>query len=179
MRDWIGPAIVAAVVSGLVTIFGWFVSSVQNSKQDAKRRKERVIDVQTALTAEIRSFYARARNIDVAAHGNRMKTWIMEGDGGNTPFVPQEPDFLIYKAIAPEIHILPQPVIDPVVLFYTQASTLSLFASDLRGERYRSLDATSKNEMYQDYLALMEYAFQLAGHALHVLEESLSYEQSQ
>lgn len=176
MQGWLGPALVAALVSGLITALGWFVSYVLGTRLETRRRQERVTDVQTALAAEIRSFFARSQHVDIREHGKRMETWILAEGQQNTPFVPQEPDFLVFRSIAPEIHILPKPVIDPVVLFYTQAATLALFASDLRSERYLSLDPASKNEMYQDYLGLMNYAFQLADYALKALQESLEDE---
>lgn len=178
MEGWLGPALVAALVSGLITALGWFVSFILGTRQEMRRRQERVTDVQTALAAEIRSFFARSQHLDIREHGKNMESWILADGQQNTPFVPQEPDFPVFRAIAAEIHILPQAVIDPVVLFYTQATTLALFAADLRAERYRSLDPYSKNEMYQDYLGLMDYAYQLADHALKALRKSLANERN-
>ena len=64
MAAWIGPAIVVAVISALVTAAGWLVAHRQTMRAEALRRRERVVDVQTALRAEIRSHPHQARSID-------------------------------------------------------------------------------------------------------------------
>ncbi len=179
MSQWLVPALVAPLVLGLVTVGGWFVTYVLGMRQERLRRLERVIDVQTALAAEIRGYLARGAGLNFAEHGRRMADWIMAGDGRNTPFVPLEPDFLVYPALVKDIHILPEPAIDPVVLFYAQAATVALLAKDLRADRYQTLDPASKVEVYQDYLAIMDYAFQLARQALLALQESQQDERIQ
>ena len=98
----------------------------------------------------------------------------MESGGVYTPFVPSESHhFSIYNAVLTEIHILPAGVIDPVVLYYTQLRSLAEFAEDLRSERFHSLDADRKGEMYRDYISLMAYAVELADGALDAIKTSL------
>ncbi len=174
MTHWLLPALVAPLVLGLVTVGGWFTTYFLGLRQEKRRRLERIVDVQTAVAAEIRSYRQRGTSFDIAEHGAKMEAWILAGEGANTPFVPLEPEFIIYSAMVKDIHILPQAVIDPVVLFYTQASTVALFASVLRAERYEALDAMRKNDMYQDYLRLLQHAYTLADTALGELQVSLA-----
>lgn len=56
MSAWIGPAIVAALIGCLTTMLGWSVSFRQLRKLETTRRNEKIIDYQTALRAEIRSY---------------------------------------------------------------------------------------------------------------------------
>ena len=171
MIEWIGPAVVATAVSAAVTVIGWYVSHQREGSAELRRRQERVSDVQTALRAEIRSYRARAAAVDLDAHGAEMERRIRAGDF--TPFVPKEPEFFIYASIAKEIHILPGSVIDPIVLFYTQGSTVALFAEDLRTERFQALEAGRKVDMYLDYLAMTGHGYRLADQALQALDASL------
>ena len=53
MNEWIGPAIIAAIVSGIVSAAGWFVNSWQERRLEKGRREEKVHDYQVALRAEI------------------------------------------------------------------------------------------------------------------------------
>ena len=55
--SWIGPAIVAAVISTLLTGIGWFVSERQAFRREARHRRERVGDMQAALLADMASGY--------------------------------------------------------------------------------------------------------------------------
>lgn len=82
---WIGPAIVAAVISALVTGASWFVSERQAARREAKRRGERVRDMQTGLLAEIRA--SRHRVEDVGLYGALVDQQ-MAADETYLPFGP-------------------------------------------------------------------------------------------
>lgn len=43
MELWVGPVIVAAIVSGLVSAAGWFVTSWQTIRLEERRRREKVL----------------------------------------------------------------------------------------------------------------------------------------
>ena len=172
MTDWVFPALVAPAILGLITVAGWFTTYYLNLRQERRKRLERVTDVQTALLAEIRSYLHRSSDFDLDEHGRRMEAWILNSKD-NAPFVPLDPEFQVYAAILKDIHILPQPVIDPVVLFYTQASTLALFTEDLRADRYLTLNMQRKNDMYQDYLELLKHSYRLAGEAMKAIDSAM------
>lgn len=55
MGSWIGPAIVAALISGLVSLIGLYLGGWIAIRHEKRRRREKVRDFQIALRAEIRS----------------------------------------------------------------------------------------------------------------------------
>lgn len=55
MDAWIGPAIIAALVSASVSAMGWIVTFRATLRLEQLRRDEKVNDFQVALRAEIES----------------------------------------------------------------------------------------------------------------------------
>lgn len=168
---WIGPAIVAAVISALVTGMGWFVSERQAVKREAGRRRERVIDMQTALLAEIRASRYRLENL--SDHG-AMIDQVMADQEGYSPFVPKQVSPALFTAIVAEIHILPTNVIDPIVVYYRQKAVIANLVDDIRSERYDRLDQQRKRLLYGDFVRLMQEADLLAVEAEDALHLSLN-----
>jgi hypothetical protein len=175
MEAWIGSAVVAVVISSLVTIAGWYATHRSERMLEAARRQERIQDIQTALLADIRSTSHRFRQIDLDRHSADMIARIVDAPAGQdyTPFVPREPGSLLWPSTAQEIHILPNDVIDPVVLFFSQLETVRQFVDDLRGDRFVALDRTRKVAMYEDYVGMMKYLVLLADDADRALCRSL------
>jgi hypothetical protein len=87
--------------------------------------------------------------------------------------VPREPGSLLWQSVAGEVHILPNDVIDAVVVYFSQLETIRLFADDLRADPVRSLDAGRKISMYEDYINMAKYLVVLATEAEQVLARSL------
>jgi hypothetical protein len=175
MEAWIGSAVVAVVISSLVTIAGWYATHRSERTLEAARRQERIQDIQTALLADIRSTGHRFRQIDLDRHLAEMVAQIEGAPEGSvyTPFVPGEPGSRLWSSVAHEVHILPNDVIEPVVLLFSQLETVRYFVEDLRSERYVSLDRARKAAMYEDYVRMMKYLVQLADDAQRALEQSL------
>jgi hypothetical protein len=175
VEAWIGSAIIAVVISSLVTIAGWYATHRSERLLEAARRQERILDIQTALLADIRSTGHRFRLIDLDRHLAEMVAQIQGApEGGDyTPFVPREPGSLLWSSVAHEVHILPNDVIDPVVLFFSQLETIRYFVDDLRSDRFVSLDRARKVAMYEDYVRMMKYLVQLADNAQRALDDSL------
>jgi hypothetical protein len=178
MDIWIGSAVVAVVISSLVTVAGWFMTLRHERIRETERRIERVEDIQTALLADIRSSSHRFFQTDLDAHLNDIEARIRGGSEGEgyTPFVPREPGSLLWESTAAEVHILPTEVIDAVVIYFSQLETIRLFAEDLRAERFSSLDIERKIAMYRDYIKLAKYLVDLAAEAERVLAASLEIE---
>jgi hypothetical protein len=176
MSAFIAPVIVA-VVSFLAVALGWFVTHRQNIGREASRRQERIKDVQTALRAEMRSHWRRLGPIDLEARAELIVAKIRDAaEKGQdfTPFIPREDHSVIFSAVAHEIHILPNDVIDPVVLYYTHANAISQFVDDLRADKFAALDPSRKIEMYRDYIGMKEQARELAEEAIRAIDVSLS-----
>ena len=178
MSAWVGPAIIAAVISAIVTAAGWYASHFSNRRLEVARRRERMQDVQTALLAEIVANEHRLATIDLRSHADYIAGRIAAEGAAFTPFVPREVLTFVMDAIASEIHILPNEVIGPVVLYYRQAMAIGLLADDLRSDRFIALDPDRKIEVYRDYIGLLQYAQSLADDAIEALEVSLDAENS-
>ena len=175
METLVQSAVVAVIISSVVTIAGWYATHQSERKLEAARRRERIQDIQTALLADIRSTSNRFQIVDPDLHLERVATLIRSapGDGGFTPFVPREPGSLLWSSVAAEVHILPTDVIEPVVLFFSQLETIRYFVDDLRSDRYVQLEPARKIAMFQDYVRMSKYLVQLAKDADTALSRSL------
>jgi hypothetical protein len=175
VEAWIGSAVVAVVISSLVTVAGWFMALQHERLREAERRQERVEDIQTALLADIRSSSHRFSGTDLDQNLKDIASRIGRAPPSEpyTPFVPREPGSLLWQSVAGEVHILPNDVIDAVVVYFSQLETIRLFADDLRADPVRSLDAGRKISMYEDYINMAKYLVVLATEAEQVLARSL------
>ncbi len=177
MSAWLGPAVVAAVISALIQVIGWLAAERRDVKADRRRRAERVRDVQVALRAEIRGFLHQAGQPggdERKAAASAVEERIMQDEGGAfVPFVPKMTAPVVFDAVVREIHVLPVQVIDPVVLFYRQTKILSDMADDLRGDRYGALSSPRRAALYRDFIAVTEQAIRFADQANAILQRSL------
>jgi hypothetical protein len=144
MQGLLDTAIIAGIVSAAVTALGWFASHWSEQRLETKRRIERIIDVQTALLAEI----------DLDKHTTDMVRKITgKAQGKNfTPFVPRYATEIIFEAMLADIHILPTETIDDVVAYYKQEYKLRELVEDLRSSRYQELEQDRKARIYEDYV---------------------------
>jgi hypothetical protein len=173
MSAWIGPAIVAALIGCLTTMLGWSVSYRQLRNLESVKRREKIVDYQTALRAEIRSYRARFEHMNPIAYRDAIIA-LIETDPSFTPFLPLEPPMLIFSEIVKEIHILPTEVIDTVVLFYAHITTIAQLTMDLKSEHFNALPRERKAGLYMDYYNLLLLTRGLADEALDILEDGLN-----
>ena len=175
MEAWIGSAVVAVVISSLVTIAGWYATHRSERLLQAARRQERIQDIQTALLADIRSTKHRFQEVDLDRHLEQVTALITGAHDGKsyTPFVPREPGSLLWASIVPEVHILPNEVIDPVVLFFSQLESIRHFVDDLRSDSFDQMEQSRKLLMFQDYVRMMKFLVQLGDEAERALSLSL------
>lgn len=168
--SWIGPAIVAAIISALVTAAGWVISERQSIRREAARRRERLTDVQTAILAEIRSGRHRIGDLHIMAK-EVDEAFAQRPD--YRPFVTRPAPTFVLDAILVDIHLLPISVIDPVILYYRQSAAVAFFVEDLRSDTFEKLDVAQKRAMYRDYVDLLIYTDVLAARAIATLGQSL------
>ena len=154
MPGLLDTAILAAIVSAAVTALGWFASHWSEQRLETKRRIERIVDVQTALLAEIESNLTRYEEIDLDQHTTDMVRRITQKGRGTsfTPFVPRYATEIIFEAMLADIHILPTETIDDVVAYYKQEYKLRELVEDLRSSRYQELEQDRKARIYEDYV---------------------------
>lgn len=166
----LSPQLQQAVVTGLFVAIGWIVVAAQTRRRDAALRRAREMDLQRALLAEIRAHvFALEQQTptpeDAALLIARMAT------GDFVPTLPQHANDRIFGAVIADIHILPAPIIDPIVLYYRLLSIMGALATDLR--RISRNDPPRAAQMMADYLSLMEETRDTGIQAIRALTESL------
>lgn len=173
MREWISPAIVAIVVSALVTAIGWFVTYRNSLGLEKERRREKIRDFQIALRAEIRSELHHLKEEDlldglkqIEGRYKRSKTYSV--------MVTGLPRHVIFDNLAKEIHILPESVIDPVILYARQRQLAEKLVEDMRADRFRHSTQAQQLALYADYIQVLIYLTSLAQQALNAIEEELN-----
>lgn len=154
---WVDSALIATVVSALITIGSWVVAHWSSNRIDEKRRIEKIVDIETALEAEIRSNLLRFEATDLDRHLDEIVSK-MRASAGFTPFVPRYASIVIFEAIVGEITILPNRTIEDVVLYYKLEYKLRDLVEDLRSEKFAALEGERKIEIYGDYVWLIKSA---------------------
>lgn len=177
MDLWIGPAIVAALVSATVSAIGWFVTSWQAARIEQRRRDEKVHDFQVALRAEIVTDLLAMQVADRAAFLASV-TNEYANNPDYVPFVTRSATNVVFESVVGEIHILPGEVIEPVIRYAALRQTVDRFADDLRSYRFMELEAPRQLTMYSDYLATVDRLEALAERAKAALDQSLGVSSS-
>lgn len=154
MPSLFDTVIISAVVSAGVTMLGWFAAHWSSTRLEESRRIEKILDVQTALLADIESNLSRYAEIDLDAHLKSITDRILKPGTGKsfTPFVPRDAIEVVFEAIIADIHILPTEVIGDVVGYYKQEYKLRELVMDLRSDRYAELEPDRKAQIYRDYI---------------------------
>lgn len=172
MEVWVGPAIIAALVSALVSAAGWFVSSWQAQRMDQMRRDEKVHDFQIALRAEI------ASDLLVLQVGNRdeMLTAVAAAmsQPDYQPFVPHLANNVVFEQIVREIHVLPGDVIAAVIHYSGLRQLVEYFITDLRNATKDGLSSQRILLMMSDYFDMLDRLETLATKAVNALDASLA-----
>lgn len=160
---WIG-AVIAAVISSAVTALGWIVSHRREGEAEARRRRERIVDVQKALRAEVANYAAQLEEVDLAEHLDGVLA-AMRRDPGFVPFVPRESFDTVFRALVADIHLLPGGAVEPVVRYYAHLIGLAAFADDLRSPEFRGLMPERRSAMFSHFIAMKVKALDYAREA--------------
>ena len=155
MQAWVGPAIIAAVISGLISVLVVQLNFRQEHARERRRREEKIRDFQIALRAEIRGELLNLSRIDLAALLQEVEHRYNSEEGFSVA-VPRMAKHIVFVAIASEIHILPEAVIDPVVLYARQRQVVESLAEDIREPSFKTLSKDRQLAMYRDYLRMWE-----------------------
>lgn len=159
------PRVVAAMIGGAVVAGGWVVTHILSARRDRAARLERVRDVQGALYAEIRVHVATLKGQSLPRYGAEIEALILNG-GGYFPVIPTENHDRVFAAIVEDIHVLPFRVVDPVVQYYSQLSTIGAMIADLRRLRLDRVEATRAARMYRHYIEMKIEAIDLGEEAM-------------
>ena len=162
------PRVVAALIGGAVVAGGWVVTHLLSARRDRAARVERVRDVQGALYAEIRVHVATLKSQNLPRYGAEIEALILRDDGF-FPVIPTEHNDRLFSAIVEDIHVLPFRVVDPVVQYYNQLSTIGAMIADLRALRLDSMGAVRAARMYRHYIEMKIEAIALGEEAMAFL----------
>ena len=172
--EWIGPAIIAAVMAASINVAGWFVTGQREVRRDRRRRRERREDLQIALRAEIQHY------MDILSNPgfDLREVWAevvgqMETDEEYAPFVPSERNDTVFKTVLTDISILPEQVIGPVVRYYNQVFAIEAMIDDLRSYKFDGMDQEQRIKMYTDYISLKLEALDQGNQAIETLNNSI------
>jgi hypothetical protein len=169
VEAWVGPAIVAAFISGLISLIVVQLNFRQERKADRLRREEKIRDFQIALQAEIRSELANLQRFELGTLLADVESRYAK-DKGYSVIVPRIAKHVVFDAVAKEIHILPEAVIGPVVFYARQRQVVEQLAEDMRHVSFRALAPERQLAMYRDYLGMWDVWRDLASKAEKALE---------
>jgi hypothetical protein len=155
MGPLVGPAIIAAVISGLVSLVLVQLNFRQERKADRDRRNEKIRDFQIALRAEIRSELLNLSRFDYEDLLSEVEQKYQSEEGYSVT-VPRVAPSIVFEALVGEIHILPEAVIDPVVLYARQRQAVESLAEDIRSASFRTLSKDRQLAIYRDYLRMWQ-----------------------
>lgn len=167
---YLSPQSQQAVIAGMFLSFGWLVVAAQTRRRDARLRREREADIQRALLAEIRAHVVSLEQ-QTPSQSDAAMLIARIRSGDFVPTLSQQANDRIFAAVIGELHILPAPVIDPIVLYYRLLSIMEALATDLR--RIARRDGERAAQMMGDYLSLMAETRDCGIHAIRVLTECL------
>ena len=173
MDLWVGPAIIAAIVSGLVSVIGWFASFYIGLRRDEMLREEKVHDFQVALRAEIVSDLLTMVVADRERFLEEVRARYAR-EPAYSVIVPHMARNSVFESLLGEIQILPSEVIDPVIQYERMRETIERFVADLRDVSFKQSPVDRQLLMYSDYLEMLGRVERLAKDALAALELSLN-----
>lgn len=168
----ISPQVLSAFIAGSFLAAGWVFTHWLGQKRDRASRAERVRDVQRALFAEIRAHVAALRRHDLADYGEVIALRI-ESEPGFFPTIPTEANDAIFRAILPDIHVLPRDTIDPLVLYYSQLNVISAAVADLRALDAGKIGPARTAALYRDYVTFRLEALDLGQEAMIAIANNM------
>ena len=158
-----------AILAGGFLALGWVFNGRQNRREAARLRAEKLRDFHRAIYAEIASYMDNLGGSEALEAYRDGIVANMQADAAYVPLIPRERSDEIFRALVPEISILPRVTIDPIVVYYNQITAIEELIQDLRGERFRDLSVERRVRMYQDYIGLKLQAFEDGHYALRMI----------
>lgn len=169
---WAGPAIIAALVTGLLTLWRDWRNERRGDRETQRaqaERKARQRDTAAALLAEVDAF---RQNFD-AEELRKNREWITERYRADPTFNPvlmrQSFDY-VYRSHVRDLGVIASDALVPVVAFYGQLDRVGHVIEDLRSDRVAGVSVDRRVEIYSDYIAMLLHALNLA----EIAHEALS-----
>lgn len=165
----LSPQAQAALIAGLFLAAGWWVVAVQTSMRDRRQRRARVDDMQRALLAEVRAHVVSLERQLQAGMLDDLLERIEDGDAAL--ILPHGGNDRIFRAVLADIHLLPGPVIDPVVIYYRLIAVMDSMADSIRTTAQTKPGQAT--DMMLDYILLNEESLDAGLDVLEILTASL------
>lgn len=187
---WMDPRLaailLAAVVSAVVTVLGWFVAFRRDDRAQARRRAdeianerrrrlERRLDFQIAIRAEIWAniYQLEADDLEADADAKALRFSSEKNVLGRSrpwmPLIVREKRDMVFEALVNEIQILPSETIRPVIFYYSTIRAAALFAEDLRDPGFALRSAEVRALAYRDYIDMKKKALEFGQEAVEAL----------
>ena len=170
MAELVSPAIVAAFIAGLVSLVLVQLNFRQSRRADQLRRDERIRDFRIALRAEVRSELRNLSQYDTVSMLEEIRARY-DSDPKYSVLIPRVSRHSVFEALVGEIHILPERIIDPIVLYARQRQAVESLSEDMRSSSFRQLSKEQQLAMYEDYLRMWDAWRSFATDAEKVLSE--------
>lgn len=168
--------IIAALIGAAVVALGWLINQRRDISQSQRRRRERVVDIQKAIRAEIKALVEAPQNQDLAGSLERGLARFDEEtpDDPYLPFIPHEKHDTVFQALVSDIHLLPTETVEPVILYYNQTVAIGMMAHDLRTDMFAELDGPRRKKMLQRYMEMKIEAMRMGRIAIEALTDHIT-----
>lgn len=164
--------IISALIGGVVVALGWAISFWMERHRARLEREDRIIDIQTAIRAEIKAIVSAPQNRDLEGSLARGMARFDEerAQAPYVPLVPHEKHDTVFEALVGNIHLLPTETVEPVVLYYNSTTALAMLAGDLRSQRFAEMDKERRKKMLRHYMLIKIAAKKLGEDAIAAID---------
>jgi hypothetical protein len=157
---WAGPAIIAALVTALLTLWRDWQQERRGDRQtqrDQQERRRRQKDTAAALMAEIDAFRRSFSHADLKAHMSEITQAFREDPQFSPVLLRQSFDF-VYRSHVQDLGVIASDALVPVVAFYGQLDRVAKVIEDLRSDSLLRVPSERRLEIYRDYVEMLETA---------------------
>ncbi|WP_407050062.1 hypothetical protein [Methyloraptor flagellatus] len=137
-----------AIVGLLSAVIGLLVSNGLTRLLELRRRRDRTLDLVTALHAEIAAG-TRTASLQTTASESRY------AETNPVPFGPADETDFVFASIKDDLTILPVEVVHEIVLYYKLAGQSNLYTADLKHPLFLEQSAEEKQKYVRNLIALM------------------------
>jgi hypothetical protein len=160
-REEIDLRIRQAAIAAMVVASGWVVSFLLQEYRRADERDERIRDMHRAIYADVTSYLEALESTAVLERQCRDFLKRLAEDATYVPVLSPPRRSQMFTALSGQVHVLPRATIDLIVVFYSQLETTAEFVTNMNTDRFASLSADRRKLAYEDYFAMLRYAFDL------------------
>ena len=152
-----------AVIALLSTLLGIVLSNGFVRVLEIRRRRDRMLDMLTALHAEITAG-SRASSLQTT---NSEALYVTADD---IPFGPADETDFVFEAVKSDLALLPIDVIYEIVLYYKLAAQSNLYTDDLKHPLFLQQAKAERQKYVENLLSLLAEQQMAARAAIDAIE---------